>query len=153
MPAGQYKIKYYSPYDQVNSLKEETRWGPQLTLDFPIMDTLGIILFEVFRTNTDFKSLEQDTIKHTINILNREEEIHDGILIYPNPSNGNFVIQLNNPSMVKEIRIVDNLGKPIHSLKRIERENEFNLIRLSAGIYTVEIIQQNETIIKKIIIN
>ena len=153
MPAGEYKIKYYSPYDQVNSLKEETRWGPQLTLEFPEMDTLGIILFEVFRTNTNFKNMEQDTTEDNTQVVNREEELQEDILIYPNPNNGDFVIQLNNPSLVKEIRIVDNLGKPIHSLKNIERENQFNLIHLPSGTYTVEVLYHNETILKKIIIN
>jgi hypothetical protein len=45
----EFKIKYYSPYDQVNSIKEETRWAPQLTLEFPEMDTLDLVLFEVFQ--------------------------------------------------------------------------------------------------------
>lgn len=152
MPAGEYKIKYYSPYDQVNSLKEETKWGPNLTLSFPTMDTLGIILFEVFRTNTNFKSMVQDSTEDNTIILD-EEEMQENILIYPNPSNGNFVIQLNNPSMVKEIRIVDNLGKPIHTLKRIILENQFDLSHLPSGTYSVEIVYQNETILKKIIIN
>jgi hypothetical protein len=54
--------------------------------------------------------------------------------------------------MVKEIRVVDNLGKTVYILKNIERENHFNLIHLSSGNYTIEIIHQNETIIKKVII-
>ena len=97
--------------------------------------------------------MEQDTTEDNTQVVNREEELQEDILIYPNPSNGDFVIQLNNPSLVKEIRIVDNLGKPIHSLKRIERENQFNLIHPPSGSYTIEVVYHHETILKKIIIN
>jgi hypothetical protein len=153
MDLGEYKIKYYSPYDQVNSLDEETQWGPQLTLEFPNMDTLGIILFEVFRTNTNFKSMVQDSTEENSNNLADKKGSQDNILIYPNPSNGEFVIQINNPSMVKEIHIVDILGKPIHTLKKIKHENQFYLNHLPSGIYTVEIVYENENILRKIVIN
>ena len=97
--------------------------------------------------------MEQDTTEDNTQVVNREEELQEDILIYPNPSNGNFVIQLNNPSLVKEIHIVDNLGKPVFVLKNIQRENQFNLNHLPSGTYTVEVVYRNETILKKIIIN
>lgn len=57
----EYKIKYYSPYDQVNSIKEETRWSPKLTLEFPDLENLDIVLFEVFPMGENFKSATNDT--------------------------------------------------------------------------------------------
>lgn len=95
----------------------------------------------------------QDSTEENTKVVSREEKLQEDILIYPNPSYGDFVIQLNNPSLVKEIRIVDNLGKAVRSLKNIERETPFNLNHLAPGTYTVEIVYQNETILKKIIIN
>ena len=59
----EFKIKYYSPFDLVNSIKEETKWGPKLTLDFPVFDTMDIVLFEAFRVGDNFKSITSDTSK------------------------------------------------------------------------------------------
>jgi hypothetical protein len=57
----EFKIKYYSPYDLVNSIKEETQWSPVLTLNFPTMDTMDIVLFEAFLMGSTFKSAAADT--------------------------------------------------------------------------------------------
>lgn len=151
----EYKIKYYSPYDQVNSIKEETRWAPQLTLEFPDMDTLDIILFEVFPMGEGFKSAVNDTTSSEKNIkdLPKDEGQKQEVLIYPNPNNGDFIVSLENPRDVKSISISDNMGKQIYSRFTIIHKNQFNDLALTSGVYIVKVIFEDEVIRKKIITN
>ena len=151
----EYKIKYYSPYDQLNSIKEETKWAPQLTLEFPDMDTLDIILFEVFPMGEGFKSAVNDTTSSEKNIkgLPKDEGQKQEVLIYPNPNKGDFIVSLENPRNVKSISISDNMGKLIYSRSKVFHKNQFNDLALTSGVYIVKVIFEDKVIRKKIIIN
>ncbi|PHR43958.1 MAG: hypothetical protein COA32_15600 [Fluviicola sp.] len=151
----EYKIKYYSPYDQVNSIKEETRWAPQLTLEFPEMDTLEIILFEVFPMGENFKSATNDTTSKDKEIKKRsnDELQKQEVLIYPNPNDGNFVVLLENPETVKGIYISNNLGQVVDSRNEVFKQNSYTLNYFNSGVYSVEVVYSDKTIRKKIIIN
>ena len=150
----EFKIKYYSPYDQVNSIKEETRWGSQLTLEFPDMDTLDIVLFEVFRMGENFKSMQTDT-SDSDDIMRREskKDYEDEVKVYPNPNDGKFVIYIENPNGVNSIRILDNLGKEVHFISQILHENQYEKKNLRSGVYIVEVIFESKIIRKKIVVN
>ena len=151
----EYKIKYYSPYDQVNSIKEETRWAPQLTLEFPDMDTLDIILFEVFRMGGSFKSMQNDSTNSDNNKLSGElkKDITDNIKVFPNPNDGTFVVLVENSSDAKEIYIIDNLGKRIDLRFEVTKENFYDKTNFKSGIYFIEVVFENKIIRRKIIIN
>ena len=151
-----YKIKYYSPYDQVNSIKEETKWGSKITLDFPKMDTLDIVLFEAFRMGGSFKSMQNDSTNSDNNDkLSREikKNITDNIKVYPNPNNGTFIILVENPSDAKAINITDNLGKRIDSRYGVTKENYYNKINFRPGVYFIEAEFEDKVIRRKIIVN
>lgn len=153
--AKEYKIKYYSPYDQVNSIREETRWGPKLTLEFPDMDTLDIILFEVFRMGEDFKSksMQSDTTDSDITLTREpKKKVINDVIVFPNPNDGNFVITIGKPTDVKEIHISDNLGKRIDSRHEIFYENHYNKTIFNSGVYFVEVIFEDKIIRKKFVI-
>ena len=149
----EYKIKYYSPYDLVNSIKEETQWGPKLTLEFPEMDTLEIILFEAFRMGESFKSIETDTteIKKTTQTI-REHEV-DEITVYPNPNHGSFVVSIENSQKAEAVHISDNLGKKLDSREKVQSENYYRDLKFKPGIYFVEVIYRDKVLRKKIVIN
>ena len=64
------------------------------------------------------------------------------IVIYPNPSSGNFTIEfLSNKSNTLSISVVDILGKIVASESWIVYEGEnrkgLDLFSLSSGVYTV----------------
>jgi len=152
----EYKIKYYSPYDLVNSIKEESRWGPKLTLEFPDLDTLDIVLFEAFRMGGSFKSMQNDSTNSDNNDkLSREikKNITDNIKVYPNPNNGTFIILVENPSDAKAINITDNLGKRIDSRYGVTKENYYNKINFRPGVYFIEAEFEDKVIRRKIIVN
>lgn len=153
LEAKEYKIKYYSPYDQVNSIKEETRFGSQHILEFPDMDTLDIILFEVFPMGENFKSMSNDST-NTEDITSRKpkKEYEDEVKVYPNPNDGNFVVLIEEPSSVKAICITDNLGKRIDTRIDIIKENYYNKSSFNSGVYYVEVILNSHVIRRKIII-
>lgn len=150
----EYKIKYYSPYDLVNSIKEETRWSPSLKLDFPDMDTLDIILFEVFPIGENFKSMSNDS---TISEDKLSKEIKRGVMddvkIFPNPNDGNFAILVEKANDAKAIHITDNLGKQIDSRFRVRKENQYNMTSFKSGVYFIEVVFEDKVIRNRIIIN
>lgn len=149
----EYKIKYYSPYDQVNSIKEETRWSPQLTLEFPKMDTLDIVLFEIFPMGEDFKSMQNDTTYLKDSMKKTRQVNDDSIKIYPNPNQGAFTILIEKSEKVKFIQILDNLGKQVDLRKTVSRENHYRNSSLKPGVYLIEVIFEDKVIRRKVIIN
>jgi hypothetical protein len=150
----EFKIKYYSPYDLVNSIKEETKWGPKLTLDFPEMDSLDIVLFEAFPMSGNFKSMHSDTT-NSKEILTREskKEKSDEVIVYPNPNDGKFVIIVEKANAAKTIYITDNLGKRIDSRFDVSKENLYNKTNFRPGLYFIEVVFEDRVIRRKIIIN
>ncbi len=83
--------------------------------------------------------------------------IEDNLRIYPNPSNGIFDIKLTVINLQTNILLFDSVGKLIES-KSISKENSSeNIItvgnnNLASGIYLLRVINKNETITKKLII-
>jgi endoglucanase len=71
------------------------------------------------------------------------------IAIFPNPSNGNFKVQLPSESMVS---VINMQGETILQKKMDEQNNELNLMQ-SAGMYILKINTTEGTSYKKIIVN
>ena len=148
----EYKIKYYSPYDQVNSIKEETKWGSKITLDFPKMDTLDIVLFEAFLMGDDFKSLTNDsTSREAKPSRSSKDETTDEVVVYPNPNDGNFTVKLQSINEVKYIEVIDQLGRTLDIRKDVVKENKYSKSDLSPGNYCVKVVFTDQVIRKKII--
>lgn len=74
------------------------------------------------------------------------------ISVYPNPSSGIFVIELENPSAINTIEIRDITGSIIYSQSSIGNINEVDLSGLSSGIYFIEFLGEAESITEKIVI-
>ncbi len=76
----------------------------------------------------------------------------NSVVIYPNPSNGNFTIELKEDAIV-DIYITDIAGKEVYS-KTIKGSESINALGMQKGLYFVRLLYKssNEIIIKKIII-
>jgi endonuclease I len=72
------------------------------------------------------------------------------IIIYPNPSNGNFTI--NNSSKEFSFEIYNLLGQKVFESTTINSTTKINS-NLNKGIYLLKIIDSTKTSIKKIVIN
>lgn len=76
----------------------------------------------------------------------------DEILIYPNPSKGNFTIGFPNSTEHYSVEILSFSGQKVFE-KRNNTDSEIAVHHLAAGIYIIKIATEAKTVYKKIIIN
>jgi len=92
-------------------------------------------------SNTDDRSkwIPEST---TLSLENLNNTIHSSIKIYPNPSNGNFMLKLNNINSAT-ILIYNLLGKIVHSEKVNTEFIEIkNQKRFETGVYMVKVVSK-----------
>jgi hypothetical protein len=70
--------------------------------------------------------------------LSVQQLFQDGILIYPNPSNGTLKINFSNND-IRKIAISEITGKIVIEKTQIQREEKYDLSGLESGIYIVSI--------------
>jgi hypothetical protein len=68
--------------------------------------------------------------------LNQVTNGFDGLNLYPNPSNGAFIIDL---PIAAEVKIFNSLGQLIYTEKMNSGKNPVNMLQYSNGIYIVQI--------------
>jgi len=75
------------------------------------------------------------------------------VRIYPNPTHGKFVIELNNDLMGSTIKIIDELGALVEVIKKVKQNKiEIDISHHSKGIYCVHI-ENEKSAINKTIVN
>jgi hypothetical protein len=79
-----------------------------------------------------------------------EELTAENLSVYPNPSNGNFFIELPNISNAV-LEIVDALGKVVYTGRVVN--NKIAISNLAQGVYSLRVITDGSTVQKQIIIN
>lgn len=105
-----------------------------------------------FNKTTDWDVLTVDSctgIGNRLNITNNEEI---DFSISPNPSNGNFSLNLNISKVEYAIEIFSAMGKKVYENKN-STETNYNLSHLQSGIYLVKVSHENQSITKRIILN
>ncbi len=75
-----------------------------------------------------------------------------GISIFPNPSDGNFVIEANKEFNSIKISVRDMMGKIVLDKIYTEKRNEIDLSKERAGIYFIQIEIEGEISTSKIVI-
>ncbi len=77
------------------------------------------------------------------------------IIVYPNPSNGIFTIAKNNLTSVNKVSVYDMNAKllKVISTEITDQNNTVDLTELSKGMYFMEIANDTDQVVKKIIIN
>lgn len=113
--------------------------------------------YHVIATNFFGCATSSDTIN--FNYVNAVQEYtqFSGMRVFPNPNKGTFNIELNlNFNSDVDIMIFDMVGKAVFTDKSTSfsgyYKKEIDLSNLAKGIYTANIIVNNETIRSKIII-
>ena len=74
----------------------------------------------------------------------------DAIVIYPNPSNGTF--NINNSNQMYSVEIYSIIGQKIFSEENITK-SEITIPNIARGIYLVRISTDQDSVIKKLVIN
>ncbi len=74
------------------------------------------------------------------------------IKIYPNPNNGNFIVEILKFSGNSTIQIIDCHGKLVHQQISLTSQTQINL-DLSKGIYLIKVTDKNNTYVQRILVN
>lgn len=79
-----------------------------------------------------------------------ENELNPQIDVFPNPSNGKFILQIENNARIESIQIFNSIGEfiPYNSL-----ENLFELNKVEPGVYFIHLNSNGLTTVKKMIVN
>ena len=89
-------------------------------------------------------------------IPSNEEELNSDLLIYPNPTNGNVIIQVHNPeNKYVQISVFDVSGRKIYD-KTQKADNTFklDLSNFTKGMYLINVkIGDDIELNKKVILN
>jgi len=110
-----------------------------------------------FNLSGEWDSYSQDTCNNLASKMVQtaeieEEVIADEIVTYPNPSNGNFVIQPGIIDSSYSVEIFSFAGQKVFE-KQNTTSSEVSVHNLSTGIYIIKIIKGEKTAFKKVIIN
>jgi hypothetical protein len=63
--------------------------------------------------------------------------------VLPNPATEKIVINLSEPSSIKEIQIVNAMGQVMRKITTVQFFNEFNISSMQAGIYYIRFLGEN----------
>ncbi len=80
------------------------------------------------------------------------QELKLNFSIYPNPSNGDFIIKTDVNHLNSEIRVTDFYGKLIYTDHINSNQKQINLTDLSSGIYMITLTLHGVSTTKKIIL-
>ena len=110
-----------------------------------------------FNLSSQWDSYITDTCNNLASKMAQPEEkeiveLSDEIIIYPNPSDGNFYVGFSALDEIYSIEIISFAGQKVFE-KQNTTDSSISVSHLATGIYTVKIIKNSKTIIKKIVIN
>jgi hypothetical protein len=91
----------------------------------------------------------RDVMNTQTTSINNQEAID--LIIYPNPSNGLFTIQMND-EVNMTIEVLDILGQKIKSMSVSGNNITLDLTEFSKGMYLVNILQGSNKITKRVIV-
>ncbi len=79
----------------------------------------------------------------------------DDVAIFPNPSNGIFSLSKNNSFEISKIRVFDSTAKLIKEIRRGSNDQDdiINLSDLSKGLFFIELSNNENKAVKKVVIN
>lgn len=104
--------------------------------------------YSVVITDANGCTTQVDVVVSSTNSIHENSLI--SIMIYPNPTNGNFSIDLgNNPE--SSIELFDVQGKLVYSAQAVNQKTDLN-ISLANGVYNLRITNVNGTVNQKLII-
>ncbi|WP_445721871.1 T9SS type A sorting domain-containing protein [Flavobacterium sp.] len=92
-----------------------------------------------------FQSKNSDQKDETNNVRNN---INDLVKLYPNPNNGNFVIEIGDHNFKNgTIEVFDSHGKIIYQNNYLSKEMNISLENIGKGVYFVKLISNDGNIV------
>lgn len=75
------------------------------------------------------------------------------ILLYPNPSNGNFIIEINlEKNLSHQLEVYNNIGDLVYKIEIKDSKTGINLSSLNKGLYFLKIFDGKQNHIEKVLI-
>jgi len=93
------------------------------------------------------------SFEHLLTIVTSITELYGHeIKLYPNPSNGEFTLELNGPSEKYEMKILNLYGSEIFTSEIVKRQNHLNFSYLPNGMYYMVLTNDKSKIIERFVI-
>lgn len=145
---GCYDFTIYDDYG--DGMEGSSNWGCNNDGYYEILNSSGTVLGSM--QNVNFGNSE--TINFCVaNNLGISEIENNLIKLYPNPNNGEFIIDLSAfDDQIKQIQILDLNGRLIEQMETIKKEEKINLTNISTGVYHIEILVGNRLFNQRMII-
>ncbi|MDX5478193.1 MAG: T9SS type A sorting domain-containing protein, partial [Cyclobacteriaceae bacterium] len=96
---------------------------------------------------------ESSELSVNVNIITSiEEERGQSIVVYPNPSDGNFTLSISGISTIQQIRVINAMGQTVNQVFPEIGMFDFHFRRLPKGLYTVIIRSREKEYHKKVVV-
>jgi subtilisin-like proprotein convertase family protein len=104
---------------------------------------VGTVDYGVIVTDSISMCEASDTVSVSFDDCSGVSELSGGtVSVYPNPSNGNFIISLSNISEQVSVQVVDMQGRLIYSQiegLKVGKENVISLDNVERGVYLISV--------------
>jgi len=142
---GRKDVVLVPPFDSVMFITKFEDFADSIT---PFMYHCHILMHE------DDGMMGQFIVKNTVTGVSAISFNNTSVMIYPNPTTDLLNIKLDNNTNFEPIdfNVYDIMGKSIYSSILINSHNTINTSDWAKGIYMVELIQNKNSIHKKIIV-
>lgn len=129
------------------------------TADFAIDQTLRrkttvTVPKTTFNKTTDWDALSVDTCSGLGNKIANTKATNStavNIKIFPNPSNGNFEISFEDLSKKYTVEVYSTVGQKVYEINEIT-SGSVSINNLTKGIYLVKVKQNDDSIVKQVIV-
>lgn len=143
------------------SLGTQTQWNWSFPGGNPSSSTLqnpGTVCYSAVGSYTTSLIVSNTYIRDTVSIpvtINsctgiEKNNLQDVVSVYPNPGNGNFIIEGASHS---SITITNAVGEEVKSLNVQNERAEVDLGNIASGVYYLKISTADQSAVKKIIVN
>lgn len=100
-------------------------------------------------THEDGGMMGQFIVSDPLSVV--ESVIEENMVVYPNPSDGIFYVDVNSNDQIEDISIYDNLGRSINT-PIIKEENRIRITGLNSGVFHIKFRTDGKDMIKKVMI-
>ena len=129
------------------------------TADFAIDQTLRrkttvTVPKTTFNKTTDWDALSVDTCSGLGNKIANTKTTSPSVVnvrIFPNPSNGNFEISFEDLSKKYTVEVYSTVGQKVYEINEIT-SGSVSINNLTKGIYLVKVKQNDDSIVKQVIV-